>query len=291
MPKPDTQQLLSSLRAMLDQTALRAEQREAIRQRIDRVLNYQATVGVLGKTGAGKSSLCNALFGRDVASVSDVEACTRQPQTIHLTDHADKGLSLLDMPGVGESEQRDSEYQRLYQQWLPTLDLVLWVIKADDRALTIDQRFYRQIVQPLVNRYRLPVLIVISQSDKIEPCREWQAAQRQPGPVQQQNLIRKQQQLATLFGLSPHHVVAVSAETGYGLVTLVEQTIQALPKEKKWGLLRETHVEHVSERACRESANGLWDTIVEGVKEVVQAGWEAVTRGLGSAISRLFSWW
>ncbi len=144
-------------------------ERNAIRQHIDRVLKYQSVVGVLVKTGAGKSSLCNALFGCAVPSVSDVGTCTHQPQTIQLTDHTDKGRSLLNMPGGGESKQRDNEYRRLYQHWHPTLYLVILMIKAYDRALTLDERFFRQIVQSMFSRYRLPVLIAISLSDKTEP--------------------------------------------------------------------------------------------------------------------------
>ena len=41
-------------------------------QRKNEVLNYEPKVGVFGKTGVGKSSLCNALFGQDVCEISDV---------------------------------------------------------------------------------------------------------------------------------------------------------------------------------------------------------------------------
>jgi predicted GTPase len=42
----------------------------------------------------------------------------------------------------------------------------MWLIKADDRALAVDEHFYRQVIgEP----YRHKVLFVISQSDKAEP--------------------------------------------------------------------------------------------------------------------------
>jgi predicted GTPase len=31
---------------------------------------------------------------------------------------------------------------------LPELDLVLWVIKADDRALSVDEQFWHGVMQP-----------------------------------------------------------------------------------------------------------------------------------------------
>ena len=46
---------------------------------------------------------------------------------------------------------------------------VLWVIKADDRALTVDEQFWHGVMQP----YRQKVLFVINRADKIEPCHEW----------------------------------------------------------------------------------------------------------------------
>ena len=39
------------------------------------VRTYVPKIGVFGVTGVGKSSLCNALFGSDVAVISDVVAC------------------------------------------------------------------------------------------------------------------------------------------------------------------------------------------------------------------------
>ena len=77
-------------------------QRQQLRERIEGVVNYQAVVGVMGKTGAGKSSLCNALFGQKTAEVDDIAACTRYPQEITLSYKQGKGLALIDMPGVGE---------------------------------------------------------------------------------------------------------------------------------------------------------------------------------------------
>ncbi len=60
------------------------EQKAKIRSKLDTIVNYEPRVGVFGKTGAGKSSLCNALFGQDVCEISDVEACTRHEKEIML---------------------------------------------------------------------------------------------------------------------------------------------------------------------------------------------------------------
>ena len=56
-------------------------------------------------------------------------------------------MVITDLPGVGESRDRDAEYEALYRDILPELDLVLWLIKADDRALSVDEYFWRHILQ------------------------------------------------------------------------------------------------------------------------------------------------
>lgn len=99
----------------------------------------------MGKTGSGKSSLYNALFSSEVSPVSDVSACTREPLRFRL-QVGERFMTIVDLPGVGESESRDAKYAAMYRQQLPHLDLVLWLIKADDRALAVDEHFYRKVI-------------------------------------------------------------------------------------------------------------------------------------------------
>lgn len=73
-------------------------------QRLDSVINYQPVIGIMGKTGAGKSSLCNALFQKPVSAVGHSRACTREPQSFHLKA-GNRIVTLIDLPGVGESQE------------------------------------------------------------------------------------------------------------------------------------------------------------------------------------------
>ncbi len=285
--------LPEELIALLQNSGVRLtlEELQQIRERIHQVVNYHATIGVMGKTGAGKSSLCNALFGRDIAATSAVEACTRSPQEIDWSMQEGKGLSLIDMPGVGESEARDTEYAQLYRQLLPELDLVLWVIKGDDRALSIDEHFYQQVLLPLIWDSTVPVMFVVSQADKVEPCREWDWCKNHPGPCQGINIVAKVEQIRRLFKLSDSQVCAIAAEEGYGLVELVEKIVTILPNEKKWSFTREAKQENVSHQAWQSSSQGLWETITSAVRTVIKDSWDYVSSRLSSLASTLFGWW
>lgn len=245
-------------------SALPAALANTIVQHVRHLTDYEPVIGIMGKTGVGKSSLCNALFQGDISPVSDVSACTREALYFRL-QVGGRGMTIVDLPGVGESQQRDSEYTQLYRQVLPRLDLVLWVIKADDRALAVDEHFYRHVVgEP----YRSNVLFVVSQVDKLEPSEEWEVVAHQPSARQQANLSRKLGDIRRLF--SPTHpVCALSVKARWGLKSTVETLMHCLPRQATSPLtaqLRETYrTENVIEKArtdFSESVGGMMDSVV-----------------------------
>ena len=225
---------------------------ERILQQINQLTHYEPVIGIMGKTGAGKSSLCNALFAGSISPVSDVAACTRDPLRFRL-QVGERFMTIVDLPGVGESGARDNEYAALYQDQLPRLDLVLWLIKADDRALVTDEHFYQQVIG---EAYRHKVLFVISQSDKAEPG----SGGDKLSTEQKQNISRKICLLHELFQ-PVHPVCAISVRLQWGVRVMAEQMIKCLPREASSPVVAQLQCPFRTEQVKEQARDDFGETV------------------------------
>lgn len=239
--------------------------------KVNTMRTYTPKVGVFGNSGIGKSSLCNALFGKNVAKISDVKACTRKPQEI-LIGGDDGGIILVDVPGIGEDPTHQKEYVALYKSLVPELDLVLWAIKADDRnyasALDAYESVFRAKKAP-------PVLFVITQTDKTNDIEDWDHAEYKPNGTQLANIAIKENDVSKRFGISARQIISIAVSKkgkAYNLQQLVDLVVEALPNEKKFSFTREAKKENVSDSARKSAERGIWDS----VKDFADDAWDNI---------------
>ena len=263
---------------------------ERVLQKLEHKINYVPRVGIFGKTGAGKSSLCNGLFGQDLCAVSHVESCTREQQAVTLQLGASRGIELIDVPGVGENCDRDAEYAALYAELLPSLDLILWVLKADERAYSVDIDFYQEMVRPYLQERSIPFVVVLNQVDKIEPLRQWDEAACQPGKDQQENIRRKMNVVTDVFDLSIDQVVAVSAVERFGLSALIDRIVDRLPRDQIPAFVREVRRESVSEHTMEKTRQSVLGMVYDTVREYARDAVDRVVDTFRSATSWIRSW-
>ena len=276
---------------------LTKEQEEKIAQQLHEVITYRARLGFFGKTGSGKSSLCNTLFGDDVAKISDIAACTRSPQEYLLQLAQEKDIILVDVPGVGESIKRDDEYFTLYKSLAPNLDAILWIIKADDRAFTTDEKCWKELVRPYIEQ-DAPVIIVINQVDKFNPLKEWDDEANMPGPQQLISMQEKVAEVARAFSVPQDRVIPVSALRGFNIPHLVETVILSLPAQKKIAVLKDIPEKQQTQKAKDDAKNGFFETaqrilgdIVRGTGKVVVEVWDAVKPYAGRIFIEILKLW
>ncbi|AJJ05469.1 GTPase family protein [Yersinia pseudotuberculosis] len=242
--------------------------RQSLINELNQLVTYEPVIGIMGKTGVGKSSLCNALFRSEVCAVNAVEACTRQPQRVRLC-FGSHYLTLIDLPGVGESLQRDGEYRELYRELMPQLDMVLWVLKADDRAFSVEEQFYQAVFAQYSGSIP-PVLWILNQVDKTEPAEQWNWSSAQPSAIQIGHIVQKKKAVARQMGITESSILPVSVKGRYHLPRLVEAIITRLPKQARSPLVPHLQMGYHTPRIISHARSGFGDAVVDVIERIVE---------------------
>jgi len=130
-----------------------------------RSTSHDILVLFLGKTGYGKSSTINAFAGFEAVATSDIEACTRDAQCVEFLIRDGHYLSFVDMPGVGESTERDEEYLKLYGHYIAKADAVVYVVRADCRDFAVDERVFAELLSSQALRRK--TIVAMNHCDKL----------------------------------------------------------------------------------------------------------------------------
>ena len=193
---------------LIDETC----QRRWLRQS---VLCYDLQCMFIGKTGYGKSSTLNRIVGDNVFETDDINACTANLYCADYILNADRHyfLSLCDLPGVGEDEDRDAGYLAWYQQMLIKSDCVVYVLRADQRDMSVDLKVFR-ILQIRPDN----CVIALNYCDKIEPVSRCSVL---PTNEQRCNINLKIRDISRTFNFPVTQILPYSAYTGWNIGALL----------------------------------------------------------------------
>ncbi len=154
---------------------------QAVRKR--RALVGKVTVvGLLGGTGAGKSSMLNALAGDEVSAAGAMRPTTARPLAWIPSDSDSALDALLDMLSIGERvhhremaplavldlpdiDSLVTDHRRLVSDVLPYLDVALWVLDPEK----YHDRTVHDLVRSLLN-HQSTFRFVLNQIDRLDPA-------------------------------------------------------------------------------------------------------------------------
>ena len=150
----------------------------------EEVASKPINILLVGRTGAGKSSLINTLFDAKLAEVDVLPSTDKISQ--YRWQANNETLNLLDTPGYEQANRED--LRDLVLDYGVNADLILLVTPALDPALQMDLDFLKEMRQ---ERDNIPVITVVTKVDKLRPIREWNLPYDwQQGEGKKENNIR-----------------------------------------------------------------------------------------------------
>ncbi|WP_228041734.1 GTPase [Planktothrix mougeotii] len=107
-------------------------------------------VAILGKAGVGKTTTLNSVFNAQWKTSHTIVGTTKA-QMKEFSLSSGGSLAVVDLPGYGRSIAEDREYEKIYQEIIPSCDLVFLVLQANTRDFADDQEMIMKISEWLRN--------------------------------------------------------------------------------------------------------------------------------------------
>ena len=180
-----------SLRQLLDDKRIPDEVRATlhddysqVQSMLDKLEHGHIHIAVFGRVSVGKSSLLNALLGKEAFSVSVLHGETKTSGIQPWEEYADGGLYLIDTPGINEVDGEERE--KLAHEVASRADLLLFVIDGD--LTDVEFRALRLVVSS-----HRPTLLIVNKADRYTEAEQRQLRsvlrERTQGLIAPENLI------------------------------------------------------------------------------------------------------
>lgn len=254
--------------------AMRPQMEEAVRTYKEMLMEARAPkLMFLGRRGAGKSSVVNAICGERVATVGAVLSETGQP-TWHTarTPHGD--LRLLDTRGVGDRTRPEAaNFENALDEIRASLaedfpDAILFLCKAKDvdSHIAQDVANIREIRKFLAERHRYdaPVVAIVTQVDELDPKRVEPPYADETKQRNIQTAVTALEDALNEQGVGLARVIPVSAYAEYdeqgrrtydndwNIDVLVEYLVEVLPRSAQVQMARLSRIRAVQAKTARK---------------------------------------
>ena len=315
MNKSDTRsKTIEDIRAAIEQQLrLPAWVRRMVEPSIQRSLRVIAeesrppTIALYGRTGAGKSSIINALLGHPQALTGEARATT-MAQDVFEYDRDGWKLRLIDSRGVGDDLSDGAFHQAIAHVVNYEIDALVFVVPVNDRAYVDDDlKFLRALAATHKRQHKteLPIVLALNKIDLVNPVDEWSPPyvleaepDDPPGSLRRlkvehlRDCIRER--LETYKPVTRH--VAICADWNpvrdrtYNLDALARAIYDVLPETSREGFAAVTAILEIRQRASNDLVTKI--ALAAGVCALSPAGLDAFLIGclilaMVSAIARI----
>lgn len=134
----------------------------------------------IGRRGAGKSSLINAIFGEHVAKIGSVKSQTGKSKW-HTYSNSKGSMEILDTRGLGEGSKPDEEHSEENEikeikssiaEQCPDVIIFLCKAKETDSRINEDLENLKELTKFIfeTHKYEIPILTVATQADEVDPA-------------------------------------------------------------------------------------------------------------------------
>ncbi len=234
--------------------------------------NRAPRILVIGRRGAGKSSIVNALFKANIAKVGSVVSETGKAQW-HSFKNANGAIDILDTRGLGDrTKPETANFENAIDEIKVEIknvcpDIVLFLCKAKevDSHISSDLKnvaIIRSYVSQIHN-YEIPVAALVTQVDELDPKR---VEPPYDNKIKQENIKLAVSSLQDAYrdsDIDLLKVIPVSAyaefdkdkivyENYWNIDELVSYLMDHLPKSAQLQLARLTRLRKLQVKLCRK---------------------------------------